>query len=668
MIAIVRKELREHAWVLAGCAVLLAFALFALAVSPTDNGEQGSALHGLRRFLLSVYPFLVVVVTSRLVAREYTGRTQLFLETLPVSRATVLSAKLLLGAALSLAAVALALHLFTRLAAQHEVLDRHALAVVSLRTFAYAGCLYAFFFAGGLLGRYRVAILLLICVGLALVAVDSTFKVDEFGPIRLVGPDFAYERTRVPASALASTLALSVVFVGLAYVLALLREGTVSALLAQRMSQREKVAIACVLMGIVFLKTFYDQARGPRPYDLSHAGRAQSSHVVVKVGLGHGVTPERSQQLAERVVSGMGALSTELGFDRLPEIFVLPARDLDPDVYERGRLENASGVVVRANLTAPVFDDDNFVSWISREVVDTATKGRAMEERRRWLLEGFSTDWSLRQATEAGYVQRCSGCHPVEHQGRYLGTRWPELMSRTQWEGRIPEHERVVNGFRMQAYRAAYAFPQGPTTEMLHDWLTTRERHGDCFTSALAWTGIQVLREKLDPPALHRFLHEALARVPSTGLRALSIRESPDSELLRTTGIRMEEVVNVWKDYSARNALGAEKALASVPRLTTTLDLVPVSSTGREARYEVKLAPPPPRPLLIGFITSKLDPFDRPLEWKDLAIDERTYPDHRTGVLPRAYSRGERLAWRSEVYLEDLGCRVISGVRRVEVQ
>lgn len=667
MIALLRKELREHAWVFSACAGFLAFSVYSLAVNPMFNGEEGSALYGLRTFLLGVYPVLLIVLTSRLIAREYTGRTQLFLETLPVSRATILTAKLLLGLLLALAAAGFAFYVFDRLADRHEVLDGHALRVVALRTFAYAVCVYGFFFAGGLLGRYRFAIFLIICVGFALVSDSSTFKLDQFGPLRLLGPDFPYEHAHLPPHALGVTVALTLGFVATGYALALLREGTISALLAQRMSQREKVAIACILLGMIFLKTFYDEARGPRPYDLSEATQAESDQIVVKVGLGNGVTPDRARQLARRVVSGMGALSTELGFDRLPEVFVLPARDLESDDYERGILKHASGTVVRANIADSSFDDDKFVSWIAREVVDTATRGRATEERRRWLLDGFSTDWSIRQGTEADYGRRCGDCHSSDARGKYLGEKWPTLITAMQRVSSIPEHESVVNEVKWQVYRAAYAFPQGVTAQMLRDWLTTRERYGDCFTSALAWTGIQTLRAKLDPASLRLFLHEAVARAPSSGLRALSVRESPDAELLRTTGVRMDDILALWNAQLVQNAQEYAESIQKIPRLTASVDLVPVSSTGRELRYQVKLEPEPVQPLRITFVTSKLDPFDRPLEWKSLVFDERSYPDLRAGVLPRSFSRGERLAWQVDARLKDLDCRVTTGAHRIEV-
>ena len=623
MKALFRKELREHVWVLLACGAFYAFSLFALAVNPSYNGENASALHGLRMFLLGVYPFLVIVVTSRLVAREYTGRTQLFLETLPVSRGTILTAKLLLGLALSIAAVAFASWIFAKLARRHEPFDRHWLGLLALRTFVYAGCVYAFFFAGGLLGRYRVAILLILLVGLAILGDTSTFKLEEFGPLRLMGDDFAYERVRLPTRGLWVSLGLTAGFFALAYVLALVREGTVSALLAQRMSQREKVAIACVLLGMAFLKYFYDEARGPRPYALNNATRAESPHVAVMVGLGQSVNAERAQKLASRIVAGLGELSAELALPTLPEVFVLPSRDLDPDTYDRGTLQNARGVVVQANFTAPGFDDDAFVSWLAGGVVDTATRGRATEERRRWLLDGFSTDWSLRHASE--------------------------------------------ETLRLHRLRAAYGFPTGPTEEMLRDWLTTRERHGDCLSSALAWTGIQVLREKLEPAALRRFLHEALARTPSSGLRALALHESPRAELLRTTGLRLEDVLAAWRARLAEDARELDGTLRTIPRLTASIDLARVSATGREVRYQVGLEPAPARPLRVAFLTRKLDPFDRELEWKDLTIDERAYPDLRTGVLPRTFSRGERLAWMVNAQVDALNCRVSSGLRRVEV-
>lgn len=624
MIAILAKELREHALVLVACTVAGLFVLFAFAVNPDFNGQNASAFLGLRSFLLGFYPLLVIVLTSRIVAREYTGKTQLFLETLPISRARVLTAKLLLGLVLALLAVAIAFLTFRRLALAHEVLGRRGLGVVALRTFAYATCIYAFLFAGGLLGRYRVAILLLLVVGFSLVDATSTFRFEEFGPIRLVGVDLAFERARLPTRALWVTAGLTLGFVGLGYTLALVREGTVSALLAQKMSQREKVTIACILMGMVFLKTFYDEARDPRPFDLARAVTVDSSRVVVKVALGQSVDRERADALGRRIAAGLSDLRDELAFDSLPEVFVLPARELDADTYNRGTLKNARGVAVQANFTAPGFDDGAFVSWLARELVETATRGRATEERRRWLLDGFSTDWSLRQASDAAR--------------------------------------------RLQTLRAVYGFPDGPTEELLRDWVSTRERHGECLSAALAYSGIRVLRETLDPPALRRFLHEAIARRPSLGIRALAVRESPWSELQRTTGLTMDMFLAAWRGRLAGEARSLENALAAVPRLSATLDLAPVSAKGREVRYRVALTPEPETPLRFAFLTSTLDPFDRELESKDLIIDERAYPDLRAGVLPRTVSRGERFGWQVSAPIDALDCRVTTGFQRVEVQ
>ena len=624
MIAIFAKELREHALILVACGCFTLLVLFALAVNPDFNGQNASAFFGFRSFLLFFYPLYVIVLTSRIVAREYTGKTQLFLETLPVSRARVLTGKFLLGLALALVVVALAFHTFGRLASRHEVIDRHGMGIIALRAFAYAGCIYAFLFAGGLLGRYRIACLLLLIVGFSLVDGTSTFRFEEFGPIRLVGHDLAYERTRLPTTALWITAGLTVGFVALGYVLALMREGTVSALLAQKMSQREKVTIACILMGMIFLKTFYDEARGPRPFDLAHAVSIDRSKIAVKIGLGQSVEPARAEALGGRIVAGLTELQSELALEELPEIFVLPARELDADTYNSGTLKNARGLVVQANFAADDFDDGDFVSWLARELVETATRGRATEERRRWLLDGFSTDWSLRESDD--------------------------------------------DARRRETLRAVYGFPEGPTEELLHDWASTRERHGECLSNALAYTGIRVLREMVDPAALRRFLHEAIARRPSRGVRALAIHEAPASEMLRTTGVSMTAFLAAWRSRLAEDSRALQGSVAVVPRLSATVDLVPASATGREVHYRVALHPEPPAPVRIAFLTSKLDPFDRELESKELVIDERTYPALRDGVLPRTLSRGERFGWEATAPIEALDCRVTTGFQRVDVR
>ena len=93
--ALILKELREHGWIL--LAVLLLDAL-GYAVIASSAKDEGSAFVALQRFTLWFGCLTALVVNNRLVVREFTARTQLFLETLPITRSRVITVKLTLGA------------------------------------------------------------------------------------------------------------------------------------------------------------------------------------------------------------------------------------------------------------------------------------------------------------------------------------------------------------------------------------------------------------------------------------------------------------------------------------------------------------------------------------------------------------------------------------------
>ena len=96
---LLRKEAREHGPVLAATAVIGLVALFTILGVAEDAGGR---FVGLARFLLTLGPLIALVLANRLLVREYTGRTQFFLETLPIGRARVFATKWLLGCGLML--------------------------------------------------------------------------------------------------------------------------------------------------------------------------------------------------------------------------------------------------------------------------------------------------------------------------------------------------------------------------------------------------------------------------------------------------------------------------------------------------------------------------------------------------------------------------------------
>ena len=92
--------------------------------------------------------------------REYQSQTQLFLESLPISRGRMIAVKYLLGLFLIFATVGLVFLSIVVITQREEALTGRFLAIMAARAVAYSWCLYAFFFFMGLMGRYRVALYL----------------------------------------------------------------------------------------------------------------------------------------------------------------------------------------------------------------------------------------------------------------------------------------------------------------------------------------------------------------------------------------------------------------------------------------------------------------------------------------------------------------------------
>ena len=242
-VALIVKELREHWLPLLLIAGIMAVG-FLLILAGVMLDDSGSRLEAVRRFLIALLPLGVLVLCNRLVVREYQSKTQLFLESLPVSRGRMIAVKYLLGLALVFLAVSLVFALAILVSLRSETLTGRFVGIVSARVYTFSWCLYSFFFLMGLMGRYRVAIYVFGILGLFALDALTQVELARFGPFVLVDDQFAFERVVFPRQALLVSLASGSVLVLLTLVLSLIREGTVATLLAEKMSHREKITVA----------------------------------------------------------------------------------------------------------------------------------------------------------------------------------------------------------------------------------------------------------------------------------------------------------------------------------------------------------------------------------------------------------------------------------------
>ena len=503
--ALVRKEWQQH-WL---AFVLLAALTFALAgligVAANHRGEAGSVFMGQLMLLRFILPFGALLLSQRLVALEFREKTQLFLESLPLPRWRLLAVKYAFGLAAILAVAFGALALTAVFGRESELLTARFLAILAARTAGWSWFLFSFFFVTGFFGRYRLVFFLALGVAYGVGDHYTDFRAEQFGPFALVDGRFPYENTVFPVAALATTAGFAAALLALAFLLGLAREGSVGALLGEKMSHREKMFIGAVamtsLVGFVVVGTRTERA----PFDLPGATEESRGEVVVKVAINAETERGRGVALAGRTADELAALREYLGLATLPAVFIVSRTDFAAEHFERVKLEKSDDVVVRANFVASGFVERDFLDWLVRETLLTRSRARLDRESRRWVLDGFCAFWKERaQAGAAAALQA----------------------------------------------GALRATAKGFTAADLAAWLTFSQRVGADDAKAVAWSGLRTLAQRHGAEACRAFLHAVLApEVPLDARATLRDWLHPVSASLETAaGLPFARFFAEWQE------------------------------------------------------------------------------------------------------------------------
>ncbi len=625
--ALIIKELRQH-WLvmlLLGFLLGVGFLLLLLVVLLT---EEGSLLEALRLFLQTFVVLALLVLCHRLVVQEYQGKTQLFLEALPLARWRMVATKFLLGLVLIAAIVSVAFGLLLLAGQRGEVLTGRFVQIVAARVYAYLLCVYAFFFVMGLLGRYRVA---LYVVGILSVAfLETTLKVElaRFGPFALLNEQFAYERNVFPVTALFVTLGLAAMLIATAFGLSLVREGSVATMLAERMSHREKVFVSLLVLGFLVACSVHDEKTEKDPFEMPGSVAKEQSGITVKVTSVGKSGANADQRLAEVVWTELDALRQYLQLSELPPVFIVLRGDLDGDRYERGELDGAEGVLVRANFTSTDWNQQDFLAWLVREVLVVASDERLLWEPRRWVLDGFALFWANRAT-----LQTADGAP------------------------------------RTLVLRAAYGAQLGLKREDLDTWLAYRQRVGDEIASAVAWSGLVWVARTCGEAQCQQFLRAVLRTdIPSDVRGWWYDRRHPWPLLLQQTcDVAPEDFTRLWLAYVAHWQRETADELSGVPRLDGALHFEALSPMTYKAVYSLTADPVPPNgrfQVLHGVLAG----LDVELPRSQVACEDLDFTDGPHGELPGTFTWSTRLYWTYAVRSEVLGCDVVSGWRCQEVR
>jgi hypothetical protein len=615
---LVRKELREHRGVLIAMWVLCALGLLTLLVA---SMRQGSPVVAWRGMLLFFGSLLSLALANRFVVREYGGRTQLFLETLPMGRAEVITVKWLTSAACLLVPMALAFGVILLMAASKVELTPRFVLLLAARGFVFLMFIHALAFFVGLTGRYRYVLWLALVV-LAIIA-NALWQVppQQWPPAQLVSGAMPFQREAAPVQALWITGAITAGLIAATFTLALGFQGSWVVALARRMSLREKIVVTAAFVSVAYVMVLVED-RKPKPAFSVQDGVTSSTDLPrVMVARAEGVSTEASLGFAGRLATELQAAREFLGIDTLPVVAVLPDASIDSELFLVADLPDSDGVVVRGAVGAQRFDEAGFRAFTLRQVLDWHSRHRAARESRRWLLDGFSR-WSIARSDAA---QR-------------------ELLT-----------------LRSAAALQAIEHERGGLEKALRDWLATREQLGDCLGDALAWRATEWLSASLGEQRFRELARALFAERPSEDIRAY-LSEKPVDELLQSAGA---PAVAALADQlqQAIHAEGAGRADRKALPWSVKFEAVPMRGSIYELRHAVTPGgSEPPPPYAVRYL--RIGPWDGELTRARMERVDATAP----GVLPASFPRGERVFTAVEIYSPQLQCTLRLGARRWQVQ
>lgn len=589
-LALVRKELREH-WVVLGFVLALdALTLFAML---SHAAEKGGRFTALVQLMESLGLLSSLVAANRLFVREYAGRTQLFLEVLPIARAQVWATKWLLGGSY-VAALTVGWWLVSwRRALRTEVISTEDALLVLLPTGSFMLVGWCFASMAGMLGRHRyTAWIALLCVmGLGVKHADISFT--ELPVVRLLRPDVAMAHVRTDWAALREAWLLAACFTAASAALALVGSGALASALAQKMTARERVFLFVASFVGLFAYSTIDEARTKPPFNLSDALYAETAHVRVGVLRRGELEASAAERMAHTIADDLESMLQLLSLEKVPPVFVLPKQSLDPQILERAELEEKDGIVLRAS---PDVELARLRAKILHEELAAHTRLRAYREDRHVLLDGFTAWWALRESAA--------------------------------------ERERF--------WLRAAASPMQVNASTLTRWEETQERLGECVAEGLSFATFDTLARRLSSQPTQMFARALFSRPPDD-MRVLFER-SP-AELLAQAGTSWPELAEETERERQHVIERHQAALAHIAQLTAAISVKQTARQGTHIEVGLEGAE------AYWALYTVLGPWARS-QWSMSRLDVRG----PRATLPLSAARGARLLVALETDDAALGC------------
>ncbi len=633
--ALMTKELIHHRSAFIGLAVLIAINFLVLFAEAATEARLLTMFQISGFFLAFTVPLLALILGNRLVVSEYYGRTQLFIEALPIPRWQMVTVKYLLGLAILAGAMALNLALVALAASRTEPVELDFMLRLFVRALAFIFFVWSTAFAMGFVGRWRFIIYFCSALALSYLEFATQVRLAEVGPFKLANPDvFGLERYALPAEAIIVTTAIGAFFLAVSFLLALIREGSVVEVLARPMSRREKtISVVLAFAYITALETL-DARSEKEPFEFTEDEVVRSEDLPIAIMYGDSYNRERAEALLDHLESVLGSLREAMRLDRLPPVRIAYFGVLDGDIYQDGHAQGNDGILERVNFNSERWHDADFSADLIHSVLAHTTHGRGVFEPKHWLLDGFCYWWAVEQspATKQSTLTR-----------RYM--------------------LRALFGTRDRPLDA----------KQLHRWTVYQEALGDAVSTAVAYSGLKFLQEQRGSETVMQLARSVLARRPPNDIRELFYeRRHPMAEVFQeATGESWSQFIESWSNWLKRQSapqteLG--KALAQIPRISASIERERNAHGIHELFYGIQFDPPIEDNRTCTLIHAELSPYDFWVMKNRFKRRERPCRDAAAGPVrfPGLYGEGQRAFVALEVDSTLLACRVRAAAERME--
>ncbi len=529
-VSILLKDSREHGFALFSLAFGLIVVVL-LSLAQQRAGEFSMSSFEVVRFaLITVVPLIAFIVGNRLIVREYTGGTRLFVEGLPINAITPLVVKYLMGWLHLLLLGAILIALAAALAGPAEFIDSRYIVLLLVKTSAVITLYWSIVFFASLAGKLRLLIYLII--GLALITLINHPSLDQsrLGPIALMDHQlFVFEQVIFPWREIVATLAIAAAFVIAGFALALINEGSALEQLGKPLSKRNFAAIALLGMAVMGVYVELQEKWNVNAYEFSGDQVVRNEIPQIEVSYLDEQYRSQAELVNSNLVRILSQFQADTGLAALPKIQVAHNEELEAtDLYP----EYTSGVLVTANLADYNYYEHSMLNTVGlHHMLLVLTNSRWDFETRHWLLDGLAR-W------------------------------WAEGAANADASPNNPEHF-------AKAIIAKRRFTPG--IQPLLWWQTTTDQYGFEAAGALAYTALLYLAEREGPEVLIKLAMDYINEKPGSS-SIETIKRSFTDDIKRfekVTDLQYTQFVEDWLVWLSHyeNDPAVSALLETVPKL-----------------------------------------------------------------------------------------------------